>query len=128
MAIVIEHAAIFAADLEKEKDFFVKYFGARPNKIYTESNGFSSYFLTFDGGARLEIMSCPEIEKRTPEDKQTGISHIALSVGDKEKVDSLAKEISADGYRIFLPPRTTGDGYYECCLSDPEGNRIEVTL
>lgn len=73
-------------------------------------------------------MSCTEIEKRIPKDKQTGISHIAISVGDKEKVDALANEISADGYKIFSLPRTTGDGYYECCVSDPEGNRIEITL
>lgn len=31
MSIVIEHIAIYAANLDKEKDFFVKYFGAHPN-------------------------------------------------------------------------------------------------
>ena len=32
-----------------------------------------------------------------------------------------------DGYPVISGPRVTGDGYYESCILDPEGNRIEIT-
>ena len=60
----IDHVAVYVNDLESAKDFFVKYFAAVPGEIYrNEKNGFSSYFLSFENGAKLEIMNRPEIEK-----------------------------------------------------------------
>ena len=56
----LEHVALWVKDLEGAKDFFIKYFGAFSNEGYhNEKTGFRSYFLSFDDGARLEIMSSP---------------------------------------------------------------------
>lgn len=125
----IEHIAMYVNDLIKTKEFFVKYFGAQSNDMYHNKNtNFKSYFLTFDSGARLEIMNKPErndIEKNLV---QTGFIHIAFSVGSKEKVDELTAELKKDGYNVISGPRTTGDGYYESCIVGIEGNQIEITI
>ena len=57
-----------------------------------------------------------------------GFAHVSFSVGSKEKVDHLTQQMSDDGITIVGQPRTTGDGYYESVVLDPEGNRIEITV
>lgn len=125
----IEHIAIYYEDLERAKAFFVDYFGAMPNEVYhNKKTGFRSYFLTFDDGARLEIMNRPDVQKKEKELVQTGFIHVAFAVGSKEKVDGLTNRLKADGYPVISGPRTTGDGYYESCVLDLEGNQIEITV
>lgn len=120
----IEHAALYVKNLNGARDFFVKYFGAVSGEIYRNSaTGFSSYFLTFDEGARLEIMNRPDLSESPP--MSLGYSHVAFSVGDKSCVDALAERLAADGWQIS-PPRTTGDGYYEAVVM-LEGSIIEIT-
>jgi lactoylglutathione lyase len=58
----------------------------------------------------------------------TGLIHFAISVGSKQTVDELTERLRSDGYSIVGEPRTTGDGYYESVVLDPENNRIEITL
>ena len=72
-------------------------------------------------------MKMPHIPS-APADQMIGWSHIALSVGSKKEVDSLTERLRADGYTIASEPRTTGDGYYESVILDPDGNRIELTV
>lgn len=127
MNISITHIAIYAKDIEAMRDFYVKYFGAKSNEKYVNTKGFSSYFLTFDSGARLEIMAHEELEHREVMDRVNGISHIAFSVGSRENVISLTERIAEDGYKVYSQPRQTGDGYFESCIADLEGNRIEIT-
>lgn len=124
----LEHVAMYVLDLESVKDFFVRYFNATAGEMYhnTKTN-FKSYFLTFDGGSRLEIMTRPELGDKRKSQMQCGLIHIAFSVGGKEKVDSLTKTLSNDGYEVVSGPRTTGDGYYESCILGPEDNLIEIT-
>ena len=62
------------------------------------------------------------------EKQHTGFIHFAISVGDKGTVDSLTERLRIDGYEIVGEPRTTGDGYYESVVLDPDGNRIEITI
>lgn len=125
----IEHVAMYVEDLERAKDFFVKYFNAVPNDIYhNKKTDFRSYFLTFDGGARLEIMNRPQIINNSEKSERTGYAHIAFSVGSAETVDRLTAELKADGYTVVSEPRTTGDGYYESCIVGFEGNLIEITV
>ncbi|HAO26646.1 MAG TPA: glyoxalase, partial [Chryseobacterium indologenes] len=50
----------------------------------------------------------------------------AFSAGSKEKVDDLTNLLRQDGYTIAGEPRTTGDGYYESVILDPENNIIEI--
>jgi len=125
----IEHIAMYVNDLEKTKEFFVKYFKAKSNDVYHNvKTEFRSYFLTFDDGARLEIMNKPKIMDGEKGIARTGYIHIAFSVGSKERVDSLTEELKADGYEVISEPRTTGDGYYESCILGIEGNQIEITV
>lgn len=124
----IEHAALYVQDLEQARKFFETYFGATSNEMYHNPvRKFSSYFLTFDDGARLEIMNLPELSN--PEkDNRTGFAHLSFSLGSKEAVDTLTQTLREAGYPVTSGPRTTGDGYYESCILDAEGNQIELTV
>lgn len=124
----IEHIAMYVNNLEKEKAFFENYFGARAGEKYVhEEIGFSSYFLEFQDGARLELMHNTEMDDVEKSRKRTGFIHIAFAVGGKKAVDEITENLKKDGYEVISGPRTTGDGYYESCVLDPEGNQIEIT-
>lgn len=123
----IDHMAIYVHDLEAMKTFYIRYFGATANEMYhNPKTGLQTYFLTFTDGARLEIMSRPEILKNSGQLYQAGYIHVAFTAGSKEAVDELTGRLAADGYRVLSGPRTTGDGYYESCVLDPEQNQIEI--
>ena len=125
----IEHIAMYVTDLERTKEFFEKYFGARANNGYhNPATDFRSYFLTFDDGARIEIMNKPEMDDASKSITRTGFIHIAFSVGSKERVDELNAQMKKDGYEVISGPRMTGDGYYESCIIGVEGNQIEITV
>ncbi len=125
----IEHTAMYVKDLEGARAFFAKYFGGKSNEMYhNQKTGFRSYFITFDQGARLEIMNKPEARDSGEELVRTGFIHVAFSVGSKDKVDELTQRLKEDGYQVISGPRTTGDGYYESCILDLEGNQIEITV
>ena len=127
--MVIEHIAMYVNDLEAARDFFVRYFGGSSNSGYhNEKTGFRSYFISFDDGSRLEIMNRPEMDDMRKSAARTGYVHIAFSLGSTEKVDELTEKLSNDGYEVISGPRTTGDGYYESCISAFEGNIIELTV
>lgn len=114
----IEHAALYVNDL-----------GAESNDGYhNPKTGFRSYFLSFDGSARLEIMNKPELADSPKGPARTGYAHIAFSTGSREAVDALTARLKADGYEVISGPRITGDGYYESCIAAVEGNLIELTV
>ncbi len=125
----IEHIAIWADDMERLKDFYVRYFGAKVGRKYhNAAKGFESYFLHFDSGARLEIMQMENVLRNTndPLQQYTGLAHFAISVGSKSQVDELTAMLKADGYRVLDGPHVTGDGYYESVVLDSDGNRVEI--
>lgn len=125
----IEHVAMYVNNLTEARDFFVKYLGAVSNDGYHNKNtDFRSYFLSFDDGARLEIMNKPSMEDAEKTLTRTGFVHVAFSAGSKEKVDEITAILKADGYEVISGPRTTGDGYYESCVIGIEGNQIEITI
>ena len=184
----IEHIAIWVKDIDKVCEFYRKYFGGVVHPIYhNPAKQFTSRFITFDDGARLEVMHRPDINvgienvwtvtslqsdtHRSANEKMRaffrfltsavfhvkhaiasvatgcshtgmtehehvghevsqhlGFTHLSFSVGSKEEVDRLTQQISSEGVPVVGQPRTTGDGYYESVVLDPEGNRIEITV
>lgn len=125
----IEHIAMYCIELEAARAFFVRYFQAKCNDGYHNTRtDFRSYFLTFDDGARLEIMNKPQLTDGEKALDRTGYAHIAFSLGSAERVDALTEQLRRDGYSVISGPRTTGDGYYESCIVGLEGNQIELTV
>lgn len=124
----LDHIALYVLDLEKARDFFMKYFNANANDMYMNPRtGLKTYFLTFDGGAKLEIMHRPDLVPNRYEPFKQGYIHIAFRVGSKDKVNLLTHRLEQDGYTVLSGPRTTGDGYYESCVKGFEDNIIEIT-
>ena len=127
--VKIEHIAMYVNDLEKARDFFVKYLDGKSNDGYHNvKTDFRSYFIAFDDGARLELMNKPQMIDTEKSLNRTGLIHIAFSVGSKERVYELTELLKTDGYQVVSGPRTTGDGYYESCIVAIEGNQIEITV
>ena len=123
----IEHLAMYVNDLEIMKEFYIKYFGATANDMYhNPRTGLQTYFLSFEEGARLEIMTRPDRVDSPKELYATGFTHLAFTLGSKEKVDEMTALMAKDGFKVLSGPRMTGDGYYESCFLDPEGNQIEI--
>ncbi len=127
----LEHVAIWTDRLEILKEFYIKYFDAVPNDKYVNvEKNFESYFLSFESGARLELMKMPGIHAKnndTVQAQHQGIVHLAFGVANMDLVDKKARELQADGFEILSGPRKTGDGYYEFETLDPDRNRLEVT-
>lgn len=125
----IHHVALYTKNLEGMKEFYMRYFGGRPNDKYVNPvKGFSSYFLRFEGDTSLEIMTknqgLSDAEKGSD---AMGYAHMAFDVSDRSAVDALTRQLREDGYPVISGPRVTGDGYYESCILDPDGNQVEIT-
>ncbi len=125
----IEHVALYVNDLEEARDFFVRFLSGKSNDGYHNlRTDFRSYFICFDDGARLELMTKPGMVDQEKPLNRTGYAHIAFSVGSRERVDELTEELRTAGFEVVSGPRTTGDGYYESCVVVIEGNQIELTV
>ena len=130
---MLEHVAIWTRDLEGMKELYCAYFDGKAGAKYRSKSAahpnFESYFLTFGDGSRLELMQMPTIPESAyaPGQEALGLTHIAFAVGGTDEVDALAKRAHAEGRPVLLEPHRTGDGYYEACILDPDGNRVEVT-
>lgn len=125
----LHHIAIWVDDLDKIRDYYMRYFDARSNEIYVNTTtGFKSYFLSFQSGSQIEIMHRADIaeNRNNTIDQYRGYIHTSFIVNSKEEVDAKAEELRNAGYPILRGPRITGDGYYEFETLDPEGNRLEV--
>lgn len=121
----LDHVGVWAKDLEGLKEFYCRTFGAAAGGKYVNAaKGFESYFLAFPGGGRLELMRKAGLAEA--EGEQYGQAHFALSLGSEAAVDEAASLLREAGVRILDGPRRTGDGYYECAVEDPEGNRVEL--
>jgi len=125
----INHIALYTNQLEKMKQFYETYFDGKSNEgYYNEKKQFRSYFITFQGDVRLEIMEKPSVEERDTSKESLGFIHMAFSVGSKENVEGLTRRLIEDGYSLYSEPRVTGDGYFESCVGDPDGNHIKITI
>lgn len=128
MSLRIEHVALWTRDLERARAFYVERLGGTSGALYENPRtGLRSYFVSFGEGARLELMSRPDVEEaRDDAGPRTGYAHVALHVGSRDAVDRLVAELETCGVSVTSRPRTTGDGYYEAVVEDPEGNPVEI--
>jgi len=129
--MTIDHVAIWTTQLEKMKDYYVRYFnGIANNKYSNNENQYESYFVSFDSGSRVELMQKPGIPENlndTVEKQYLGLIHLAFGVENMDLVNRKSTELAHDGYKILRGPRKTGDGYWEFETLDPDNNRIEVS-
>jgi lactoylglutathione lyase len=127
----IEHIALWTDDIERLAAFYARYLGAAIGSLYANpSKGYESRFLTFESGARLEIMraSVLHLARFEPGVQRMGLTHVAISLGAQARVDELTGELRDAGFAVLDGPRRTGDGYYESVVLDPDGNRLELTV
>jgi lactoylglutathione lyase len=126
----IDHIGIWVRDLDKMTAFYTKYFkGVAGERYHNPHKKFTSCFIGFPAGVRLELMHNPEIAQAThpAEVQRPGYIHVSFSLGSENDVDWLTKNLAMDGFRVLDGPRRTGDGYYESLVLDPEENLVELT-
>ncbi len=125
----IEHVALWVADVDRVCAFYERFFGARTGPLYENpAKGFSSRFLSFATGARIEVMTTTTlaVAPQAPGSQRMGLTHFALQLDSESAVDRVTAEIRAAGHEVLDGPRRTGDGYYESVVLDTEGNRVEL--
>lgn len=126
MSARIEHVGVWVRDIDGVAGFYARHFGARIGARYENARkGFSSRFLEFGAGARLELMTRTDVTETAAHGK-LGLAHVAIAVAGEAAVDALAADLRSAGVPVVDGPRRTGDGYYECVVLDPEGNRVEI--
>lgn len=123
----IAHVALWTRSLNAQVQFWETVFNGRSNARYVSKNrpGFESHFITLDEGPTIELMTIPDLPDAPAHPEFIGWAHIAINVGSKAKVDSMAERAQANG-TLLSAPRLTGDGFYEAVIADPDGNRIEL--
>lgn len=122
----LDHIALWTERLEELRAFYVRYFGGTSNDKYVNAaKGFESYFIRFKDGCRLELMRRTDIAGRNSADR-LGLCHLAFGCESREEVLSLTERLRSDGFAIAGEPRTSGDGYFESVVEDPDGNRVEL--
>ncbi len=123
----ISHIAMWTKDIEKMRIFYEFFFKAHASEKYENpAKEFSSYFMTFESGARLELMYSPHVLSSDEPTERLGYAHIAMSLGSRHAVNKVTETLRQSGYGVIGEPRVTGDGYYESVVLDPEGNSIEL--
>lgn len=122
----LHHIAIWTFRLEELKEFYVRFFGGKSNEKYINpKKGFESYFISFGEGTDLELMSRTDVQNTPIEENRVGLTHFAFTFPSQEEVLRFTEQMRSEGYTIAGEPRTSGDGYFESVVLDPDGNRIE---
>ncbi|CAM6347716.1 VOC family protein [Citrobacter portucalensis] len=123
----IAHMALWTQDLEQQARFWVSFFDGKINEKYRSKTnpGFESYFVKIGEEIAIELMTKPGLIGQQSDNNRCGWVHLAISVGGNENVDAIALQTQEQGI-LVSGPRTTGDGYYEAVIKDPDGNLIEI--
>lgn len=109
----------------KLREFYTRYFNGTSNENTLIPKRFESYFISFESGATLELMSRIDVQNVPIEENRLGLTHLAFSFESQEAILSLTEQLRTKGYHIVGEPRISGDGYFESVVLDPDGNRIE---
>jgi lactoylglutathione lyase len=126
---LIEHIALAANDLERQRDFY-RQLGAVASRPSTDRDtGLRNCVLDFCG-IRLELFDRPGDNERVHSDGRTvGLLHLGFALGSADAVDELSGVLAAAGHRVLEPPhRTRESGRYESVVLDPDGNQITLTV
>jgi hypothetical protein len=122
----LHHLALWSRRIELLRDFYTTYFDGRAGEKYENpAKGFESYFVTFADGVSLELMRRTDVTAPNAA-QHLGLAHFAFGCESRAEVDRLTERLRADGHPVLSEPRTTGDGYYESAVGDPDGNLIEL--
>ena len=123
----IAHMALWTQNLEQQARFWGSCFDGKINEKYCSKTnpGFESYFVKIGEDIAIELMTKPGLVGQQPDNNRCGWVHLAISVGGNENVDAVAMQAQKQGI-LVSGPRTTGDGYYEAVIKDPDGNLIEI--
>lgn len=97
----------------------------KQRKYINPKKGFESYFISFGEGTDLELMSRTDVQNTPIEENRVGLTHFAFTFPSQEEVLRFTEQMRSEGYTIAGEPRTSGDGYFESVVLDPDGNRIE---
>ena len=123
----ISHIALWVKDLEKMRNFYELFFHVTVSEKYKNpAKEFSSYFISFESGSRLELMHSPHVLSSDEPTERIGYAHMAISLGSPQEVDRLTETLRQSGYSVIGEPRVTGDGFYESVVLDAEGNTLEL--
>lgn len=123
----IEHVALWTRNLNAQKSFWQDFFAGTSNELYISKNrpGFRSHFISLREGPTIELMSLDDLAAGPNGQELTGWAHIAIDVGSRDEVDVMVAKATQQGI-LVSPGRTTGDGFYEAIIRDPDGNLIEI--
>jgi len=124
----IHHIAIQTTKLEEMRSFYCTYFNGISNQKYINpTKEFESYFIHFDEGVSIELISRKDIVF-SMDGEYLGYCHLALSLNSKAEVCELTERLRKDNYQIVGEPRVTGDGYFESAVLDVDGNKVELVF
>ena len=103
----LTHIAIWTNELERSRDFYVKYFGGKSNEKYVNpKKGFASYFVTFEGAASLEIMQRTDITVEN-DGVYIGLAHFAFLPDQKrewiKRLNNSAGMVTRSWVSLVLP-------------------------
>ncbi|HBS5679432.1 VOC family protein [Klebsiella sp. 141240] len=123
----VAHIALWTRHLEQQARFWVVFFAGEINEKYRSKTnpGFESYFVKIGSDVAIELMSKPGLQDSPRDNNYTGWAHLAIAVGGVDQVNALAKRAEMADILVSAP-RTTGDGYYEAVIKDPDGNLVEI--
>ena len=121
MVTGIEHIGIAAKDSKVLSEWYNKTFGTKT--VY--DNGKGTYFVAFESGDMIEIVSA-DTDKTPDTEKLQGIRHVALSV-TKEAFDELVKVLKADdGVEEVHDVSENDKGLKTYWFKDIEGNFMHL--
>lgn len=94
----LHHIAIWTFRLEELKDFYVRFLGGTSNEKYINpKKGFESYFISFDEGPTLELMSRADVQNTPIEENRRGLTHLAFTFPARRRFFALRKKCAPRG-------------------------------